>query len=234
MTLLILLAAELMRGVRIGRAGLTFVAAATVLVVASNLSVMRRGYDFMRVESQTAQVDLGALELAGPAAPPGLQFTSSVAHDPYLTGVTAGRYFAERSAHGSPRFYSSQQIASSAVSQRQAADSVLITAYGITARPVPVKRSDSGCVRLAAGIAQAGPPLLLSLGGTVIKNLTNIPLVIGVSHFAPSQRPVYIGFLAGHATARVAIPMDSANIQWRLSLWTGGRATPDAVAACRT
>lgn len=232
-TLLILLAAELLRGIRIARPGLAFVSAATVLVVASNLSVMRRGFDFMRVESQTAQVDLGALELAGPVAPPGLQFTASVAHDPYLTGVTAGRYFVQTKAHGSPPFYSPEQIAGSASSQRQAADSVLATAYGIAARLTPARHSDSGCVRLAAGIAQAGPPLALSLGGTVVTNLTDIPLVIGVSHFAPSQLPVYIGFLAGRATTRVAIPTDSANIQWRVSVTTGGRAARAAVAVCQ-
>ena len=232
-TLLILLAAELLRGIRIGRRGLAFVSAAAVLIVASNLSVMRRGFDFMRAESETAQVDLGALELAGPAAPPALQFTAPVARDPYLTGITAGRYFAQTRAHGSPPTYSEEQIAGSGASERQAADSVLANAYGIAARPTPAKRTDSDCVRLAAGITQGGPPLALSLGGTMVTNLTDVPLVIGVSHFAPSQLPVYIGFLAGHATTRVAIPTDSANFQWRLSLTTGGRVAPSRVAVCR-
>jgi hypothetical protein len=62
--LVILLVAELLRGLRLSRTGLTLVSLTAVAVVASNLVLMRRGYDFMRVESQTAQADLGALQLA--------------------------------------------------------------------------------------------------------------------------------------------------------------------------
>jgi hypothetical protein len=232
-TLLILLAAELLRGVRIGRVGLALLSALTVLVVASNLVVMRHGYDFMRIESQIAEVDLGALRLAGTAAPPGLWLTAAVAHDPYLSGVTAGRYFAETKAHGSPPFYSAEQIASSAPSQRQAADGVLVTAYGVAAPAARAGQTGNRCVRLAAGVVQAGSPVTLSLGGALLKNLSDVPLVIGVSHFAPSRQPTYIGYLAPRAVTRVVIPADAANIHWRLSLTTAGKPVHAEVAACR-
>ncbi len=231
-TLLILLAAELLRGIRIGRAGLAVLSAACVLIVASNLLVMRHGFDFMRVESQTAEVDLGALELLGHAAPPGLTLTTSVGDDPYLSGVTAGRYFAQTRSHGSPPVSSAQRIASSASRLRQAADSVLVAGYGIAARPALTGHSDRGCVRLPAGIAQAGPPFALSPRGAVVRNLTSVPLVIGVSHFAPSQRPTYIAFLGGRGSTRVGIPIASANVRWRLSVTTGRRAALAAVVAC--
>jgi hypothetical protein len=45
-----------------------------------------------------------------------------VAHDPYLSGVTAGRYFAVTRAHGTPAFSSADQIAASPLPQREAAD----------------------------------------------------------------------------------------------------------------
>ncbi len=231
-TLLILLAADLLHGIRIGRTALAVLSAVTVLVVASNLVVMRQGYDFMRVESQNAEVDLGALELLGHAAPPGLTLTASIADDPYLSGVTAGRYFAATRSHGSPPFSSAEQIASSPSSQRQAADSVLAAGYGIAARPAVATRSDRGCVRLPAGIAQGGPPLALSPPGALVSNLTNIPLAIGVSHFGPSQRPVYFAFLPGHGAAWVNIPMASANVRWRLSVTTARTGALAAVAVC--
>jgi hypothetical protein len=231
-TLLILLAAELLRGVRIGRAGLAVLSAVTALVVVSNLLVMRHGYDFMRVESRTAEVDLGALELLGHAAPPGLWLTTSIAGDPYLSGVTAGRYFAATRSHGSPPFSSAEQIASSPSPQRQAADGVLAAGYGITARPAIATRSDRGCGRLPAGTGQGGPPLALSPPGTLLRNLANIPLAIGVSHFGPSQRPAYFAFLPARATVQVHIPMASATIRWRLSVTTARRAARVAVLAC--
>jgi hypothetical protein len=158
--------------------------------------------------------------------------SASIAGDPYLSGVTAGRYFAQTRSHGSPPFSSAEQIASSASPQRQAADRVLVSGYGIVGRPALARHSGRGCVRLAAGIAQAGPPLALSLRGVVLRNLTDIPLVIGVSHFAPSQRPAVFAFLAGRGTTRVDIPMASANIRWRLSLTTARRVALAAVLAC--
>jgi hypothetical protein len=194
---------------------------------------MRHGYQFMRAESQRAEVDLGALQLAGSAAPPSLWLTAPLAHDPFLSGVTAGRYFAVTRAHGSPPVYGSDQIASSPLSQRQAADSVLAAASGITVVPARAGHLGRGCVVLAAGAAGAGTPLALSLGGVFLESLSDVPLVIGVSHFAPSQRPAYIGFLAPRATARVVIPAASANLHWRVSLTTGGRAARAAVTACR-
>jgi len=218
---------------RIDRARAAALAAVTVLVVASNLLVMKHGYDFMRVESQTAKVDLGALELLGHAAPPDLMLTASVAHDPYLSGVTAGRYFAVRRVRGAPPFSSAEEIASSPVPQREAADSVLVSGYGIAARPAPAGGSQTGCARLAAGVTQAGPPTALAPRGAVVRNLTGVPLVMGVSHFAPSRRPTYFGFLAGGGTARVDLPAAAASIRWRLSLTTAGRAALAGVLACQ-
>src|SRR5258706_10466143 len=83
----------------------------------------------MRVHAGYVKADLGALELARGIAPPGLQLVDSVARDPYLSGITAGRYFAETRAHGSPAYYSPAQLEAALPYLRQAADSVLASAY---------------------------------------------------------------------------------------------------------
>jgi hypothetical protein len=110
---------------------------------------------------------------------------AALAGDPYLTGVTAGRYFKETGARGSPPFYSPEQIAIASSSQRRAADRVLATADGVSVRPAATRRSDNGCPRLAAGIAKAGPSLALSPGGAVVRNLAGVGLVIGVAAVCP-------------------------------------------------
>jgi hypothetical protein len=231
--LLILLTAELLRGPRLGRGGLVVLSALTVLVVGSNLAVMRHGYDFMRVESQNAKVDLGAMQLAGIRALPNVQLTTLVVHDPYLSGVTPGRYFAETSIHGSPPFDSANQIASSPLSLRVAADGVLASVYGIALRPAGAGHMGTSCARLPAGSGQAGPAAVISVGSTLLKNLTDVPLVIGVSHFASGRRPVYIGFLAGRATTQLVVPAASAKIGWRVSFTAGSRAVHALAAVCR-
>jgi hypothetical protein len=229
--LVILLAAELLRGLRLSRTGLTVVSLTAVAIVASNLMLMRQGYDFMRVESQKAEADLGALQLARDIAPASLWLLAPVAHDGYLNGVTADRYFAETRAHGTPAFYSAAQIAASPLAQRQGVDSVLAAAYGLAAqgaRPRPI----GNCARLSAAVAGAGAAAPLRPGPTQITNLSRYPLVVGASRFASGQWPVYIAFLAPRSTKQVTVPTASSASGWRVSFSTGGRRVAATAAVC--
>jgi hypothetical protein len=227
--LLILLASELLRGVRLDRGRLAGVCVVAAVIVVSNVVAMRAGYDFLRAESQAAKVDLGALELGRSAAPADLLLKPSVAHDQYLNGVTAGRYFTQTDAHGSPPVYSPSQIATASPVQRNGADSVLARAEGIVARPVPATRSGAGCAPLAAGTRQPGPSIPLPGSGLIVTNRGRVPLLVGVRVFAPTLRPVYIGFVVGKGSVRVMIPRQAARLRWQLGL-TGGAAAGGAAA----
>src|SRR5205085_7945574 len=70
--LLIVLAAELLRGPDVRGRAVWLLGMLTVVSVGSNLLLLRHGYDFLRVESMYAKADLGALEIARPVAPPNL------------------------------------------------------------------------------------------------------------------------------------------------------------------
>ncbi len=231
-TLLILLAAELLRGIRIGRAGLAVLSVATVLVVTSNLVVMRNGYDFLRAESQTAKVDIGALEVAGHAARTGLRLTQLVAHDPFLSGVTADRYFAQTRAHGSPPFDGPDQIESASLPQRQAADSVLVAAYGFAPRPVTPGATGRRCASTLAGPGRAGPSLAIPAGQVVVRNPGAIPLVIALNRFAPDGFPLYFGFLAPRSSASLVIPRDAVALPWQLRVRTGPPTGAAVITVC--
>jgi hypothetical protein len=227
--LLIVLAAELLRGTRFDNRPLYGLAAIAVAIVVSNLLVLRHGYDFLRVEAAYTRADLGALELARPLAPPGLSLLAPVAQDPYLSGVTAGRYYSVTRAHGAPPFYTAAQILAAPPAQRHAADSVLAAAYRISSPPVERMGSLAGCSRLAAdGTEQTVKP-----PGVVIRNLGAAPLVVGVARFAPQGMPVYIGFLAGRATARVEIPTDRVAVPWRITLRNPRKASGAATRICQ-
>jgi len=225
--LLIVLAAELLRGTVLGRRAQWALGAVAVAVVASNLIVMRQGYDFLRVQSAFAKTDLGALTIARPLAPPRLWLLAPVAQTQYLSGVTAGRYFAVTTAHGTPAIYTAQQIASAPISQRHAADAVLAAAYGLASRPASRSGATGRCTRLRADGAE------LTTRSARIRNFSATPLVVGVSRFAPSAMPVSIGFLAARSEARVQIPPDRIEVPWRVTVRTAqGRPAP-AVDLCR-
>lgn len=227
--LLIVLAAELLRHTRIGPGTRRALAPVFVAIVASNLLVLRSGYDFLGIQAGYVKADLGALEIARPLAPAGLWLLPSVARDPYLSGVTAGRYFAVTKAHGAPPVYSAAQILKALPPQRQAADSVLARAYHISSRPLARIGSVANCGRLAAD----GSGRTVRPPGAVVRNLSALPLVVGVSRFAPHGMPVYIGFLAGHETARVGIPADKIAIPWRITLLNPRRTQAATTRVCQ-
>ena len=231
--LLIPLGAELFKHFRGGRVLTATVGAVVLLVVASSLLVLAHGYRFMRSEARTTEADLGALEFAGPRAPADFRLTELVAADPYLSGVTAGRYFAHTKAYGTPALDTPAQLQSAPVPQRHDADCVLISAYGLVLQQISQRVSAGGCPRLAPRTRQGVPSRGVLAGTSVIKNLSGAPLVVGLSRFAPVALPRYVGFLTGGSAVRLAIPRDTLALPWRLSILNPRHAPGVSVAVCR-
>lgn len=213
-TLLLLTAAELLRDARLGRRATAVLIVAGLAVTISNASVLRTGFKFMSDHADYAKADLGALELARGVAPANLDLVPTVARDPYLSGVTAGRYFAETRVHGSPPVYAPAQLATAPLGERQAADSVLAAAYGVAPRQIARTGSVARCPKLRIGARGEVAELLLPAGGATLSNLGPSPLVIGVRRFAALSRPTYVGFLAGRSSVRLRIPQDRVPTPW--------------------
>ncbi len=230
---LILVAAELLREVRIPRSGQWAVGLAAVLVVASNLASLKTGFDFMRDHAGYVDADLGALEIAGPRAAGDLALLAPVARDPYLSGVTAGRYFAQVRVHGSPFFDTPPDLAAATPGERQAADSVLASAYRLMPRPTAAAAPRVGvCRRLDAGGLPPAYSLALASGSTLVKNRNAVPVVVAIRRFAPGTRPIYIGFLAARSSSQLSIPRDSVTRPWRMSIGNPKGTPGVAVAVC--
>jgi hypothetical protein len=230
--LLIVLAAELLRRVRFSRIAVAIILAGAVYAVASNVVALRGGFHFLREQSAYVKSDLGALELAGAKAAPGLWLIEPVARNPYLSGVTASRYFAAVAAHGVPPVYSPAQLERVPATQRQAADSVLASAYGIGLSPTAGGGTRSACVHVRAGARKPGTDIALGPGPVSIKSLGPAPVVVAVDRLAPGDYPVYVGFLAPRATVRLQTPRDSLSIPWRVSLMQPSQGTLTAADVC--
>jgi hypothetical protein len=215
-TLLILIAAELFRPVRLRPWAAAAVAAVALVAVVSNVRELREGYDFLRVHSAAAKVDLGALEIARGRVPGNFQLFQVVAHDPYLTGITADRYFRETAAHGSPAVYSPGQLAAAAPPLRRAADGILAAAYRMLPRPATRTHLSRGCRRVQAG-AGGGADVEIARPGVAISNTGRSPLAIGVRRFAPPDLAVSVGTLQAGAAARIPVPRDSTSVPWHLT-----------------
>jgi hypothetical protein len=219
---LVLIAAELFGSLRPGRRGIALALAITLVAFGSNLSALATGFRFMRDHADNARADLGALEITRATAPPGFRLVEPVAQDAFLPDVTAGRYFAESDAHGSPA-WSPREIAAASGRARQAADSVVVAVHRMRLLPASRPASQRGCRRLRVPVDAPAPE-----GGLVVTNRGADPLGIGVRRFAGPERPRILGALPPGATARIAIPPDSVAIPWHVT----GRSRSGRLQVC--
>jgi hypothetical protein len=216
-TFLILIAAELLRPLRLGRPATLAALALAVVAFGSNLTVLASGFRTMRDFADDTRADLGALEIARGAVPRDFRLVEAVTSDRFLRDVTAGRYFEETDAHGSPA-WSPERIGTAGDKPRQSADGVLVAAYRVRLAPAHRPAARSGC-RVVEPHADVGLPR----GGAVLVNRGDAPLQIALRRFAPADLARRLGRLPGRAAARVAIRGDGVSVPWRVT--TSGRPT---------
>jgi hypothetical protein len=231
--LLILIAAELARGAELGRLLRAVVVLATAAIVFSNIEgPLSYGYNFLARESAYVKAELGALEIAGNHAPPGLQLTDAVAHDPFLSGVTAGRLWAETRAHGNVPSYTPAQIMAASPLERQGADGVLALAERLAPLPpAAAGYGQRGCLGVNTGPSGHSSEAQLAPGTWLLINTGKAGLAVGVRRFAPAGLPVYVALIAPRQAERLTIPRDTVAIPWNISL-RGASSARLALRAC--
>jgi hypothetical protein len=224
-TFLILVAAEFFRPIRLRPGALLAVTAVVLVAIASNIGSLISGYNFLHTHSLNGEADIGALEIARGQVPGVYQLQEGVAHDDYLTGITAGAYFRESDAHGTPPLYSPDQIAAASPDRRQAVDNVLAAGYRmfLAQRPARARAAASGCRRLNTGFGGEAVEAELKPGTALITNLGDAPLSVAVRRFAPPGDAVGLGFLGAGYTAALQVRSDSVPVPWQLAV-SGGAA----------
>lgn len=234
--LLIWTAAELVGPIRLGRVATGLLACATIAITWSNVDRrLAYGYRFLRTQSGFVKADLGALELARGLAPPNLWLVSSVAHNPYLSGITAGRLFAETAAHGRPPADTPSQLATAPPAQRQSVDNVLARAERLRPSLIPTRDAPGrGCARLETGRAAVSREQALVPGTWTLRDEGGYGLAIGVRRFGPPGTRTYVGLIGPGEEERMAVPSDGAHLRWLLSIKAAGPTSASSARLCRT
>jgi hypothetical protein len=213
--LVILIAAELLRGRRLGRGGLWVAAALAALAVVSNIGALRNGERFLREQSDTARAELTALELAREAVDPGFVLSSEVTETPYLAPIVAGPYFEAVDRDGSP-VDSPGDLLEASEENRGRADRLLASALGVSLEPAT--GSGEGCERLDPSGELAVPP-----EGSLIEPIEG-PTTVLLRRFAEDTYPVELGPASGASALRIAA--DDSTQPWTLGLDAPARICP--------
>jgi hypothetical protein len=210
----LLLVAELARGLRPSRWALVAAAAVALVTIGSNLAAYTDGYRFFRGEAQVTRADLAALDIGRERIDPKFRLLQPIAGSVYMTGVFAGPYYRERDDHGSPA-YSPAELAAAPPRARAAADLVLASGYALRLEPAPRPLAGGRDCRGLAARFDAGPrEIALPPRGIALVN-GSAPVDLRLRRFA-SQPAADLGTLTPGRAAYLRIPIDHADAAWRL------------------
>jgi hypothetical protein len=221
----LLIAAELLRGVRVGRRALAGAAVVTGVAVLSGLALLHDGYKFYRGESEGERAQLAAVEIARQTVAPGFTLLSGA------NPIEAGAYLSAVDAFGSPA-YTQVELVSSPDPARTAADKVLADALPIrlaqARRVSPGAGAGQGPAGRRCRTVKASPAgatgLLLRPGEFTLKARAATKAEVLLGRFSDGL-PVDLGTLRPGPGGSLTVPADRSTRPWRLGLRGAGPVT---------
>jgi hypothetical protein len=221
--LLLLVAANLLRGVRLNRWGLVAAGAVTVAVAGFNLVPLREGRDFFEKQTVLTRSSLAAIEIASPRVDPGFRLPAEISGTPYLNEIEAGEYLRAVGEYGSPA-YSPEELLTAPEEGRHYADLVLANALPLGIEtglaPQPAKGE---CVKLGGGAGESTLPL--EPGVTTINLPAGEKGAIRLRRYARGEYPLASEEVPAPSTSRLFIPRDRSATPWRLLVEAAQTAT---------
>ena len=214
----LLLAADLLRGVRFGRTVLWAGAAVTAAAAIANLQPLQDGRDYFREQAVLTKADLGAMEIAERTIDPGFELTPEIAGTPSLIDVFAHEYFPMEEEHGSPA-YSPRALLTAPPLGRRQADVVLANALPVELAIEPDVALPLGgrrCTAIAAG--GRARVVRLAPGITHVAFGPGPSAALGLRRFATDEYPLNTRDIPGGSVAELKIPADRSSQPWSLRI----------------
>lgn len=207
---LLLIAGEVLRGIRIPRPALALAAVVVAAAAVGGVNLMTREHnERWQPAADAIRSSLAAVELGEPSVRPG--FPVHFSPNP---AVPARRYLAAAAEHGSPAF-SESQLVDRPEPELAGADLTMAQALGLSL--VPPSGRERRCQSLAAS-ATGETGITLLRGGFTLENRSPAPVAVMLKRFARGEFSVSLGALQPEQKAALVIPPDSAELPWQLGL----------------
>ena len=225
--LLLLMASNLLQGIRIGRRTILIGCAVTALAVGPNLVVLKDGHDFFAEQTVFTRSDTAAIEIARRTVSPQFELGPEISGTGSLINIFAGPYLEAVDEYGSPA-YTQAELASAPAEGRRAADVVLSQALPLSTVIRP-ETYDSGAVPENC-VAVTGPEqeVRLDPGQTRIEVAPGPEAHVSLRRFASGEFPVQLAAVPGEATMTLSVPRDESPLPWYLHA-----EAEQAVRVCR-
>ena len=201
---ILLIASELLRGVRPGTLAIAAVAGLMAIALASNLAFLSDNYSFRKHQSQDNQGLLRALEIGAPVNP-AYDLTLGLAE------LNARTYTLAVQDWGSPA-YTDAELGSAPEKSRVDADRTLAAMLHLRLRP---GASVAHPCRTLAASADGAPGVPLGPGTITIRATGSGGAEITLGRFS-DELPVTAGAVQPGRPASLRIPVDRSSRDWRL------------------
>jgi hypothetical protein len=212
----LMIAANLLKGVRLGNRALVAIGAVTALVVWSNLDALEQGRESLDAQTVLTRSDTAGLEIAARTVPPELQLVEPLTGTPSLIDIVAYEYLEAAGEYGSPA-YTPAELATAPAAGRRQADIFLSQALPLRADLWLERfraRRGAGCVAVPGGDPASGVPL--APGPTRVEVAAGPPAELRLRRFAAGEFPVEVRDAPGRSTVVLRIPRDRSDRPWRL------------------
>ena len=216
---LLLIAAEVLRGVRINTRALALGSALTALAVLSGLWALHLGHsNFLKPMSEGLRARLAAIEIAQDHLEPGFYVVS------LLGQIDAATYLTLVDADGSPA-YSESELASATVAARAGADNAIVRGLGVgLGNGSGSPAEGQGECQTVAATPTGATGLTLGPGEVTLRARPEASAEVLLARFGDGF-PVSLGPLEPGSAASVELPPDRSTQPWRLGLRGAGRVT---------
>lgn len=220
---LVLVAAELARGIAIGRWATVSVLAVALAASLANVSRLKDSAHGLDGIAQQQRGGLAALELARDTVSPDLSLTQENSGVDYLGLLDAGSYLSAVDAFGSPA-YTAAELPTAPEAGQVSADRV--SALALRAGLVPASGiSSPDCVTVHPELRPAVIPVPSS---GVLLTAHAGDVAVALRRFASQSFPVSLRPLPSGKQMELRIPADRSRQPWAIQLSGGG-----PVVACR-
>ncbi len=237
--MMLLIAAELMRGWRPTRPAVLVLFAVAGAAALGGVSALHQGYQTLRPATSLQRANLAALEITSSRVPPDLVLTPENSNNLYFNEIVAGPYLSAERKFGSPA-YSTTELSTAPEPAQVGADKVLAAALQLALRPVAQAPSPTGPAPRLLGPAGAlvadgggcipvrpvrGAPPVVSLppGGAALEAKGGTSANLYLRRYSSDSFPIFARTL--RANAVLSIPTDRSSLPWQLQLGATGPVT---------